>query len=226
MSFYHQNDHHGCQEHGHDFHEECHECRKHRHHHDDCDCMKHHHHRHDHDCDCKKHHHHRHDHDCDCKNIATCKHPIIFDRRFLVDERMFHHHDHFRFDDCHDHHFDFHHDHDCCCHNHFICNDRFRFRLAGLQGGMAFRFRQLIGCKVKIEADCESTGTEKLHAKMIHVGSDFIEVEVIKKEKKKKKPALARRKPRKKKDECKKHEFRMIPFESLSSISVMEDDCC
>ncbi|MFD2213356.1 hypothetical protein [Metabacillus endolithicus] len=93
---------------------------------------------------------------------------------------------------------------------------------------MAFRFRQLIGSRVKIETDCEATGIEKLHAKICHVGSDFIEVEVMQKEKKKKKkPTLVRRKPRKKKkEECKKHEFRMIPFESLSSISVMEDDCC
>lgn len=224
-------DYHKCKKHGQDFHDDCHEFHEHRHYHRDYDhcpkCKKPRHH-HQHDCDCKKHDHkHHHHHDCDCKNFdhhdhfETCKHPVIFDRRFVVKECDFHHHDSFDFHD------------DFCLNNHFICDDRFRFRLAGLEGGMAFRLRQLIDCDVKIELECGENEEEMLQGRICFVGADFVEIDVMKKEKKKKKVKrnrLMQKRVIKKKKTCKenKDEFRILPFESIKSVSIMEkkDDCC
>ncbi|MFT4412445.1 hypothetical protein ACLM5H_01170 [Fredinandcohnia humi] len=91
----------------------------------------------------------------------------------------FHQHDHFK------HHDNFHNcDCDKCRNLHrkdficdrFICDDDFRLRLGGLQGNLNFRLRQLIGCPVKIELE----SGKKILAKICFVGSDFVEVEVLK----------------------------------------------
>ncbi|OZM57053.1 hypothetical protein CIB95_09820 [Lottiidibacillus patelloidae] len=89
-------------------------------------------------------------------------------------------HRHFSYhDDCscfHDHHHL-----NCDCHHHcdscdrFICDDDFRFNLGGLQGGLNFRLRQLIGCNVKMELDED----KEINAHICFVGSDFVEVDVL-----------------------------------------------
>lgn len=66
-----------------------------------------------------------------------------------------------------------HHCHQCrcvCCHRHscrrFICDDDFRLRLGGLQDGLNFRLRQLIGCKVEIQLEDDQV----IRGKICHVG--------------------------------------------------------
>ncbi|PGT81049.1 hypothetical protein COD11_18905 [Bacillus sp. AFS040349] len=96
---------------------------------------------------------------------------------------------------------------------------------------MAFRLRQLIDCDVKIELECEEE--EMLQGRICFVGADFVEIDVMKKEKKKKKVKrnrLMKKRVIKKEKRCKekKDEFRILPFESIKSLSIMEkkDDCC
>jgi hypothetical protein len=192
------------------------------------------------DCpDCHKHHHSdhvyhefekhydlsphcpkcsNHNNNCDC--IKTCEHPVIFDKRFIVDERFLHH-GHFHCDDF------------CSCDKRFLCDDRFRIRLAGLDGGMAFRLRQLVDCDVKLEVDCENED-EKVTGKICFVGSDFVEILTHKKERKKKVPSKNRLRRRRvknkldgKRDFCKEVN-RLIPFETIKSVSFDEHgcDCC
>lgn len=60
----------------------------------------------------------------------------------------------------------------------FICDDRFKVRLGGLQGGLNFRLRQLIDCEVKMEVVCGGE-SEEIDAKICFVGSDFVEVKVL-----------------------------------------------
>ncbi|MEH7238314.1 hypothetical protein [Bacillus sp. JJ1562] len=100
-----------------------------------------------------------------------------------VKRGQFHHFDHHGHNDFH-HHDNFHncdcddcrnkHRHDFIC-DRIICDDDFRLRLGGLQGGLNFRLRQHVGCKVKLELE----GGRKIQAKICFVGSDFIEAEVI-----------------------------------------------
>lgn len=94
------------------------------------------------------------------------------------DHKSHHHYE----TNCHsvhdDHHRGYHHSyhHDCHCHYHHrnLCDDDFRLRLGGLQGGLNFRLRQLIGCDVEIELE----NNEILHGKVCYVGSNFVELKV------------------------------------------------
>lgn len=74
-----------------------------------------------------------------------------------------------------------HHDKRCKCnhddHKHChcrkdLCDDDFRLRLGGLQNGLDFRLRQLIGCEVKIDLE----NGEELYGKICYVGSNFVEL--------------------------------------------------
>jgi hypothetical protein len=62
--------------------------------------------------------------------------------------------------------------------NRFICDDRFKVRLGGLQGGLNFRLRQLIDREVIMEVECGGK-CEEIEAKICFVGSDFIEVKIL-----------------------------------------------
>ncbi|TCN27821.1 hypothetical protein [Mesobacillus foraminis] len=145
-------------------------------HHHDCD--------HHHDCG----HHQDIQSHCNCRRCQDlCKHPVIFDRRIIVDERCF----------CDDKCFI---DHHRC-----LCDERFRLRLGGLEHGMAFRFRQLIGCLVKMDVEC-GEAAEKVLANICSVGTDFVEVEVFKN--------------KDKANSGGKGKIRILPFESIGSIEL------
>ena len=156
-------------------------------------CDKHDHHWHDkdhsdkhdwhkHDC-CDKHNHHWHDKD-------------------HSDKHDWHKHD---CCDKHDHHW---HDkdhsdkhdwdkHDCCDkHNHWkkhkkcydlypgspCCDDHFSVRLAGLEGGLNFRLRQLIGKEIKLFLSSPE-GTS-ITGVLVMVGGDYVEIKPNKLQKK------------------------------------------
>jgi hypothetical protein len=80
--------------------------------------------------------------------------------------------------------FDQHNQHHCHHHKHDkhndcrrdICERDFKLRLGGLQNGMNFRLRQLIDCKVKMELE----GDKTILAEICFVGSNYVEVNVIK----------------------------------------------
>ncbi|MDQ0218904.1 hypothetical protein ELQ35_10490 [Peribacillus cavernae] len=59
-----------------------------------------------------------------------------------------------------------------------FCDDRFQIRLGGLQSGLAFRLRQLIDCDVRIKTECGDR-CEEFDAVICFVGSDFVEVNVL-----------------------------------------------
>ncbi|WP_246938567.1 hypothetical protein [Bacillus pinisoli] len=141
------------------------------------------------------------------------------------------HHDHFGHHDCHhprhdhhghDHHFDHHvcDDHFC---DRFLCDKDFRVRLGGLQGGLNFRLRQLIGCIVKMELE----GDRKVKAKICFVGSDFVEIEVLDEMKEVEEKEEEEEKKKKKKKKRKKRKFRgkswIVPFESIDFVELDDD---
>lgn len=70
-------------------------------------------------------------------------------------------------------------DYCCGCRHHRcrkdLCNDNFQIRLAGLQGGLNNRLRQLQGCVCVMELD---NGT-KVNGTLTFVGSNFVEMLVI-----------------------------------------------
>ncbi|MCI2255560.1 hypothetical protein L2D08_14395 [Domibacillus sp. PGB-M46] len=162
------------------------------------------HHQH-HSCGCKgfkhndfglhDHHffHHQH-HSCSCKGF---KH-----NDFGLHDHQFFHHQHHSCGGCKDFkHNDFLHDHHC------LCDDRFRFRLSGLRSSMAFRFRQLIGERVKVALEEEKI----VQGKIIFVGNDFIEIVVkVKKEKH-------------------KHEFKkkvfLVQFDEIKWVERLDNFC-
>ncbi|WP_157037646.1 hypothetical protein [Ornithinibacillus californiensis] len=63
-----------------------------------------------------------------------------------------------------------------CCHHHSyrrsICDDNFRLRLGGLQNGLNFRLRQLVGSTVEVRLEND----ELVQGKIYHVGSNFVEL--------------------------------------------------
>ncbi|MGB5944629.1 hypothetical protein [Paenisporosarcina sp.] len=67
-------------------------------------------------------------------------------------------------------------DYCCGCKHHRcrenLCDNDFQIRLAGLQGGLNYRLRQLLGCNCEIELD---NGT-KVIGKLAFVGSNFVEM--------------------------------------------------
>jgi hypothetical protein len=77
--------------------------------------------------------------------------------------------------------------------------------LGGLEHGMAFRFRQLIGCLVKMDIGCGEQN-ESILANIRSVGTDFVEVEVIKN--------------KDKANSGVKGKIRILPFESIGSIEL------
>jgi hypothetical protein len=139
----------------------------------------------------------------------------------------FHHNHHDHHDCCHHDHHNHHHNHhdfhhrDVIC-DRFLCDDDFRLRLGGLQGGMNFRLRQLLGSNVKLALENE----KKITAKICFVGSDFVEAEVME-EKKKKAEVNIKNAPDKKKRKHKKKgkgKAIILPFSSIKSIEL-KDDC-
>ncbi|WP_394171956.1 hypothetical protein [Guptibacillus hwajinpoensis] len=92
----------------------------------------------------------------------------------------------------------------------FICDDRFKVRLGGLQSGLNFRLRQLIDCEVKLTVECGGE-CEEVIAKICFVGSDYVEIRKVDSD-----PG----------DECevnKKDTF-IIPIKNISGIKV--NNCC
>lgn len=74
----------------------------------------------------------------------------------------------------------------CCCFDYCcgcshqrcrkdLCDDDFQIRLAGLQGGLNFRLRQLQGCVCVMELD----NGMKVNGTLAFVGSNFVEMLVI-----------------------------------------------
>jgi hypothetical protein len=74
----------------------------------------------------------------------------------------------------------------CCCFDYCsgcshhrcrkdLCDDDFQIRLAGLQGGLNFRLRQLQGCVCVMELD----NGMKVNGTLTFVGSNFVEMLVI-----------------------------------------------
>ncbi|MEN8698016.1 hypothetical protein [Bacillus infantis] len=131
--------------------------------------------------------------------------------------------------------------HSCSCHHDihhsqaadsFLCDDRFQIRLGGLQGNLAFRLRQLVDCKVKMQLECGSS-CEEILAKICFVGSNFVEVKVIEvlgnteeeedpEEEEEEEEEEAEEKPKKKK---KKNTFRIVPMEDLKWVEFKERKC-
>ncbi len=158
---------------------------------------------------------------------SSCPRCGKFRQEHFDDRRHFDHH-HF---DRHHHDFDRHHCKDFIC-DRFICDDDFRLRLGGLQGGLNFRLRQLIGCLVRLELE----EGKKIEAKICFVGSDFIEVEVfddVKMEKKannkheemNEKQQRKRNKRNKVRKNMKCNKALIIPFEAIKFVEL-KDDCC
>jgi len=81
-----------------------------------------------------------------------------------------------RRDDHHHCHCGHHHHRDCDCHHHhshrFICDDSFRLRLGGLQHGLNYRLRQLLGCEVVVHLE----DGKRAYGEICHVGSNFVEL--------------------------------------------------
>lgn len=91
--------------------------------------------------------------------------------------------------------------------NRTFCDDRFAVRLGGLKHGMAFRLRQLLDCDIKINVVEEN---EKIHGKLVIVGTDFVEV-------------LVNNEPKQRKQKCRgKMQSRIIPFESIKFIENLD----
>ncbi|UOE94546.1 hypothetical protein [Alkalihalobacillus sp. LMS39] len=140
-------------------------------------------------------HHHR-----DCRSLCDCKRP------------------------CHHHR-----DHHCCdshrCHGHHsfkhdrICDDRFNVRLRGLDGGLAFRLRQLVGCVVKLEVECGDE-CNRFKGIICHVGRDFVEIEKIDDGRKRKKDCHC-----KSRCKCKSHKdnFLIVPLHEIKVVKVDDD---
>ncbi|MBY0095887.1 hypothetical protein [Mesobacillus maritimus] len=146
------------------------------------------------------------------------------------DHRNFHHshfyHDHHHsfshHSSCHHHGCKGHSHKDChCsyCSGHFrfghLCSHDFRVRLGGLQGGLAFRFRQLLDCDVKLNVDCE--GEEKaVKGRVCFVGTNFVEIRSKRKQAKLKRSGSCKRRTNK----GKKYRYRIIPFDKICSIEL------
>lgn len=115
------------------------------------------------------------------------------------------------------------HSSDCHCLVKDLCDDRFNIRLRGLDGGLPFRLRQLIGCFVKIETDCGDDCRE-FRAIICHVGRDFVEVERLDHHKAvrgKNRRRTKRKKMEGYKDD--KNRFVIIPINEIKKINLIED---
>ncbi|MBM7659720.1 hypothetical protein JOC85_000487 [Bacillus mesophilus] len=144
------------------------------------------------------------------------------------DDHHYHdfHHVHHGFEPHHHHHQDYcrHHDFEHHGHDHlydrFLCDKDFRVRLGGLQGGLNYRLRQLIGCVVKMELE----GDRKVKARICFVGSDFVEIEVLDHDKKEEEKQEENKDKKKKKKKKKKHKkigkSWILPFESVGFVEL------
>jgi hypothetical protein len=151
-----------------------------------------------------------------------------------------HHQSHFHPDkhpcSCHD---NFHQDkHSCSCQDDFhhsqiadsfLCDDRFQIRLGGLQGNLAFRLRQLIDCKVKMQLECGDS-CEEILAKVCFVGSNFVEVKVMEvleaeEEDEDLDEEIDNCCEGKKKKKKKQNKFRIIPMEDVKWVEFKENNC-
>ena len=155
------------------------------HHECQCDECKKFHHHHD-KCNCQENNHHN--NQCNCQkndhqhNQCNCQNN--HNHRFHHEK----HHDRFE--------------------NRFFCEDRFAVRLGGLRNGMAFRLRQLLDCDIKIIVADEH---EKIHGKLVFVGTDFVEVLVNN-------DWVMTRKGKQCKECTSKMQSRIVPFESIKFI--------
>ncbi|WP_456275833.1 hypothetical protein [Bacillus sp. AK128] len=138
---------------------------------------------------------------------------------FHHEHHGFEHHSHHHHQDHHRHHDFDHHDHDHFC-DRFLCDKDFRVRLGGLQGGLNFRLRQLIGCVVKMELE----GDRKVKARICFVGSDFVEIEVLNDDRKEDEKQIENNEKKKKKKKKKKHKKMgkswILPFESVGFVEL------
>lgn len=104
----------------------------------------------------------------------------------------------------------------------FLCSEDFKVRLGGLQGGLNFRLRQLIGCVVTMQVECGEE-PEEIEARICFVGSDYVEVKVLEND------DVENNEDENNGDseECKKKEkddFLILPTERVKWIKV-KDDC-
>ncbi|MBU8909522.1 hypothetical protein, partial [Desertibacillus haloalkaliphilus] len=98
--------------------------------------------------------------------------------------------------------------------------------LRGLDGGFAFRLRQLIGCVVKFEIECGDECRE-FRAIICHVGRDFVEVEKLDDDKKRRRDCDC--KGRKKRDcTCKDHKnrFMIVPLDEIKFFKLDDKKHC
>jgi hypothetical protein len=178
-----------CDEHNynHQWHDDCcssdhhhddekHKWDKHEHdhqRHDDCCSSDHHHDDEEHKWDKHEHDHQRHDDCCSSDHHHD-------DEKHKWDK---HEHDHQWHDDkkykCdHKHNHAHHGKKHKRCYDLYpgspCCDDRFAVRLAGLEGGLNFRLRQLIGDKVKLFVNAPENTV--ISGTIVEVGGDFIEL--------------------------------------------------
>ncbi len=148
-----------------------------------------------------RHRHHDFHRRHDCRSLCDCKR------------------DHFK--DCHCIDRDRHHRHRDCDfrHRERFCDDRFNVRLRGLEGGFAFRLRQLVGCVVKLEVECGDECNVFIGT-ICHVGRDFVEIEKIDEERRRRRDChcSSRTKHKERKDD-----FVIIPLDEIKAIKVEDD---
>ncbi|MFZ3589266.1 hypothetical protein ACOI1C_08225 [Bacillus sp. DJP31] len=164
-----------------------------------------------------------------CHSCGNVKRDHHYDHHGHCDVRN-HHHNSFGHHDQFEHHHGYHgynghHGRKDIC-DRFICDDDFRLRLGGLQGGLNFRMRQLIGCVVVMELE----SGKKIKAKLCYVGTDFVEVKVIKvleAELVEAEEAVVEKKPKRRRRKKKKNchlKAMIIPFAGISFVEI-EDKC-
>jgi hypothetical protein len=134
------------------------------------------------------------------------------------------HHDFRHHNHCNHYHDSHHHNRDFFC-DRFICDSDFRLRLGGLQGGLNFRLRQLIGSVVKLELE----ENKEIVGNICFVGSDFVEVDVLKEKKEvvAEEKIVSKEKAEKKRKKRKKivHGNTLIfPFKAIKFVEL-KDDC-
>ncbi|WP_066149080.1 hypothetical protein [Halalkalibacter krulwichiae] len=110
-----------------------------------------------------------------------------------------------------------------------IYDDRFDGKLRGLDGELAFRLRQLIGCVVKFKVECGNECRE-FKGTVCHVGKDFVEIEKLHHDdhdhtRRKRDCKCKDRRRHKCKCKCKDHKskFLIIPLDEIKIIKIVDD---
>lgn len=140
---------------------------------------------------------------CDCGRVHyKNRHHLDFDGGYR--DVAFKHRD-----DCH------------CLTRHTLCDDKFNVRLRGLDGGIAFRLRQLIGCTGKFEIECGSH-CRQIEGIIYHVGRDFVEIEKV--DDGKHRSCKCKSRKRHKSCTCKdnKSTFIIIPLNEINLFKLVE----